>query len=74
LVQDFVRLAKVDGKNGFEYGPQKLKAVLGNDGLKLHHRQSIEELLDAEVNGFLEGGVEKKDGQLAELYTITFAV
>jgi len=69
LVQDFVRLAKVDGKNGFEYGPQKLKAVLGSGSLKLHHRQRIEELLDAEVSGFLEGGVEKKDGQLVELYT-----
>ncbi|PWW76040.1 hypothetical protein C7212DRAFT_352140 [Tuber magnatum] len=69
LAQDFVQLARVDGKNGFEYGPQKLKAVLGNDSLRLHHRQNIEGLLDAEVNGFLEGGVEGKDGQLVELYT-----
>ncbi|CUS13967.1 unnamed protein product [Tuber aestivum] len=74
LVHDFVQLARIDGKNGFEYGPQKLKAVLGNDNLRLHHRQSIEGLLDAEVNGFLEGGIEGKDGQLLELYTATFTV
>jgi len=74
LVQDFVRLAKVDGKNGFEYGPQKLKAVLGNDSLRLHHRQRIEELLDAEMNGFLEGGVEQGDGQLVELYTAVYSI
>ncbi|RPA99303.1 hypothetical protein L873DRAFT_1828039 [Choiromyces venosus 120613-1] len=74
LVQDFVKLAKVDAKNGFEYGPQKLKAVLGNDSLRLHHRQSIEGLLDAEMNGFLEVGVEKKDGQLVELYALVYSL
>jgi la-related protein 1 len=70
LIPDLVTLARKDGRNGFEFGPQKLKSVLGNDHLRAHHKQKIEELLDPEVLGFLKNGVEKREGELTELYNV----
>lgn len=72
LIQDFITLVKKDARNGFEYGPLKLKSILGNSHLKAHYKLKIEELLDAEVTGFLENGVERKDEQAMELYTTVY--